>query len=97
MRGVLDTTLCDKVCQWLATGLWFSPSVSKNKLKTCLIYTCVNNSLIVDEICSKITGHANCFEDNTIIWLTHITILNIMNKYFNVQKADVLILPMTKG
>jgi hypothetical protein len=19
------TTLCDKVCQWLATGLWFSP------------------------------------------------------------------------
>jgi hypothetical protein len=23
-RGVLDTTLCDKVCQWLATGLWFS-------------------------------------------------------------------------
>jgi hypothetical protein len=23
--GVLDTILCDKVCQWLATGLWFSP------------------------------------------------------------------------
>jgi hypothetical protein len=22
-RGVLDTTLCDKVCQWLAAGLWF--------------------------------------------------------------------------
>ena len=22
--GVLDTTLCDKVCQWLATGRWFS-------------------------------------------------------------------------
>ena len=22
-RGVLDTTLCDKVCQWLATGQWF--------------------------------------------------------------------------
>jgi hypothetical protein len=22
---VLDTTLCDKVCQWLATGRWFSP------------------------------------------------------------------------
>ena len=25
-RGVLDTTLCDKVCQWLAAGQWFSPS-----------------------------------------------------------------------
>ena len=23
--GVLDTTLCDKVCQWLATGQWISP------------------------------------------------------------------------
>jgi hypothetical protein len=23
-RGALDTTLCDKVCQWLTTGLWFS-------------------------------------------------------------------------
>jgi hypothetical protein len=26
LRGVLDTKLCDKkVCQSLATGLWFSP------------------------------------------------------------------------
>ena len=24
-RDVLDTTLCDKVCQWHATGQWFSP------------------------------------------------------------------------
>ena len=23
-RGVLDITLCDKFCQWLATGQWFS-------------------------------------------------------------------------
>ena len=23
-RGVLDTTLCDKGCQWLATGQWVS-------------------------------------------------------------------------
>jgi hypothetical protein len=30
--GALDTTLCDKVCQWRATGQWFSPStqVSSN-------------------------------------------------------------------
>ena len=27
LRGVLlDTTLFDKVCQWLATGQWFSPN-----------------------------------------------------------------------
>jgi hypothetical protein len=24
-QAVLDTTVCDKVCQWLATGRWFSP------------------------------------------------------------------------
>jgi hypothetical protein len=24
-RGVFDTTLCDKVCQWLEAGCWFSP------------------------------------------------------------------------
>ena len=31
MAGVLDTTLCNKVCQWLATGLWFSPGSSTYK------------------------------------------------------------------
>jgi len=25
-QDVLDTTICDKVCQWLARSLWFSPS-----------------------------------------------------------------------
>ena len=29
--GVLHTTLCDKVCQWLATGLWFALVSSTNK------------------------------------------------------------------
>ena len=27
-RGVLDTTLCDAVCQWLAAGQWFSSCIS---------------------------------------------------------------------
>jgi len=26
-RSVLDTTLCNKVCQWLAEGRWFSPGI----------------------------------------------------------------------
>ena len=33
-RGVVDTTLCEKVCQYLATGRWFSsgtPVSSTNK------------------------------------------------------------------
>jgi hypothetical protein len=34
---VLDTTLCDKVCQWLATGRWFSlcPPVSSTNNTDC--------------------------------------------------------------
>jgi hypothetical protein len=31
MRGVLDTTLCVKICQRLATSQWFSPVSSTNK------------------------------------------------------------------
>jgi hypothetical protein len=34
LQSVLDTTLCDKVFQWLATGQWFSlgtPVSSTNK------------------------------------------------------------------
>ena len=27
MLDVLDTTLCDKVCQWLVAGRWFSPGI----------------------------------------------------------------------
>jgi len=36
-RDVLDTTLCDKVCQRLAAGLWFSPgtSVSSTNKTNC--------------------------------------------------------------
>ena len=30
-RGVVDTTLCNKVCQWLATGRGFSPVSYTNK------------------------------------------------------------------
>ena len=35
--GVLDTTLCDKVCQWLATDLWFSTAtpVSSTNITDC--------------------------------------------------------------
>ena len=30
------TTLCDKICQWLATGQWFSPGSSPNKTEILL-------------------------------------------------------------
>ena len=39
--GVLDTTLCDKVCQWLATGRWVSlgTSVFSTNRLTATIYS----------------------------------------------------------
>jgi len=30
-RGIFVNTLCDRICQWLATGRWFSPVSSTNK------------------------------------------------------------------
>jgi hypothetical protein len=32
--GVLDTTLCDRVCRWLATGLEFSPDTPVSSLQS---------------------------------------------------------------
>ena len=29
--NVLDTTVCNKVCEWLATGRWFSPGFLNQK------------------------------------------------------------------
>ena len=33
-RGVLNATLCDKVCQWLAAGRWFSPGIPVSSINT---------------------------------------------------------------
>jgi hypothetical protein len=32
-RGVLDITLCDQVCRWLAAGRWFSPGTLVSSTK----------------------------------------------------------------
>jgi len=39
------TTLCDNVCQWLATGQWFSPASSTKK----------TDRHVISEIFSKVT------------------------------------------
>jgi hypothetical protein len=51
--SLLNTTLCDKVCQWLATGWWFSRSTlvsSTNKTdrydKTEILLKMVLNTII---------------------------------------------------
>jgi hypothetical protein len=56
-RGVLNTTLCDKVCHWPAAGQWFSPDTpvsSTNKTDhhdiTEILLKVVLNTITLNEI-----------------------------------------------
>jgi hypothetical protein len=50
---VLDTTLCDKVCQWLATGRWFSPCIPVSSTNKTDRYD-------ITEILLKVTLNTKC-------------------------------------
>ena len=82
-RGVLDTSLYDKVSQWLATGQWFSPGIpvsSPNKndhhiteilLKSTLntlIQSTTNMRLLVD--CNKPSW--------LLIWVRMIFVMSLL-------------------
>jgi hypothetical protein len=47
MAGLLDTTFCDKVCQLLVAGLWFSPD-------TLVSSTNKNERHVITEILLKV-------------------------------------------
>ena len=49
-RGILDTTLCYKVCQWLTTGQWFSPLSSTNKTHDCHYITEILLKVVLNTI-----------------------------------------------
>jgi hypothetical protein len=60
MRGALDTTLCDKVCQWLASVRWFSPGTpvfSTNKIDRHNIISLTPRPLRLFAICFTINGN----------------------------------------
>jgi hypothetical protein len=86
-RSVLDTTLCDKVCQWLAAGRWFSPVFSTNKTYRHDI-TKILLKVVLNTINLTITPPL-CFfamETSTICWgFAHTRILKICKNY-NVHK-----------
>jgi hypothetical protein len=64
--GVLDTTLCDKVCQWLVTGWWFSTS-------TPVSFTNITDRHNISEILLKVV--LNTMNHQPIYWykITHDT------------------------
>jgi hypothetical protein len=75
MVGVLDTTLCDKVCQWLAISWWFSPGTpvsSTNKthrhdIAEILLKAALNTIHVVQSIVvHSYIGYSPCnVETNT--------------------------------
>ena len=54
-KDVLDTRICDKVCQWLATGRWFSPGTLVSPTNTTDI------TEILLQICSWDSLNVPCY------------------------------------
>jgi len=84
-RGVLDTTLCDKVCKWLARGLWFSPG-------TLVFFTNKTDHHNIAEILLKVAlntitlTHPNPLKIGRQEWHSTLSslILSMIYKQFNI-------------
>ena len=63
-RGVLDTTLCDKVCQRLATGWWFSQ---------CTPVLLVEETRVPGENHQPAKSHRQAFSHNVV----HLALIGI--------------------
>ena len=83
-RGVLDTTLCDKVCQWLAERLWFSPGspvsstnktdchdITKTLLKVMLKHHKPQTQTIFMQILKQFHSNSNLPEDSDSGFVFH--------------------------
>jgi hypothetical protein len=74
-RGVLDTTLCDKVCQWLAEGRWLSldtPVSSTNKtarrdITEILLKVALNNIIWTLDLTVEIEGNIWSWSDVVLV------------------------------
>jgi hypothetical protein len=87
-RGILDITLCDKVCQWFATGRWFysGTPVSSIKYLRILERMLLKNSLLIFKykMC-----YVHCFafflflgaKVNMAVWTSRFTLRRI---YFSI-------------
>ena len=82
--GILDTTLCDKVCQWLATDQWFSSGTPVSSTNKSYLHNITKELLKVQ--LNTITLTYNVFDvklpDNfqnqeTVVWYLTIPLLDI--------------------
>jgi len=78
-RGVLDTTMCDQVCQWLATGQWFSPGTpvsstnktDRNNITEIMMKVALNT--VIHPSLLNFFCHCDC-----LVW-TYICILSLLS------------------
>jgi len=77
-RGVLNTTLCDKVCQWLVTGRWFPPSTAVSSTnKTDCHYT--------TEISLKVALNTITLTFKSFAWSAINSFMAMWNKRMNCE------------
>jgi hypothetical protein len=63
-QGILDTTLCDKVCQWLAAGQWFSPGTPVSSFNKTDCHNVLSFRLNIEHSCK----HVTCCFPNWWFW-----------------------------
>ena len=89
-RGVLDTTLCDKVCQWLVTDRWFStdPPVSstnktdRNDIREILLKVALNTIKQANKQTNIILCALNLWIQNCTVFLNWFsTLFYIIYRY----------------
>ena len=60
---ILHTTLCDKVCQWLVVGQWFSPGTplikvtAKNGINEILLKVALNTITLTPDLCQAVADN----------------------------------------
>ena len=79
-RCVLETTLCDKVCQWLATGRWFSPDTpvsstnktDRNDITEMLLKVALNTITLTLTRYWRVNWWMTFTLDNSFLFILHI-------------------------
>ena len=84
-QGVLDTTWCDKVCQWLAAGRWFSPGtpVSSINKTDCQYIAEILLKVALNTISLTLNIHS-WFQKTVHVNNQYCTFIKYMNGHCNV-------------
>ena len=94
-RGVLETTLCDKIWQWLAAGQWFSPGtpVSSTSKTDChditeILLKMVLNTITID---STIVMSVKIFESTLVSESVNSALLMLMDSLILLKSNKLVI------